>query len=143
MAKYRCSVCNYIYDEGTEGIKFADLLDSWNCPVCGAPKSAFVAEGVSKGDESIETNVAEKIIEQLVAFGVTHVYGILGDSNLPLLNAIRKNDSIDFILTRHEETAAFMASAHGKITGKLGVCMSIAGLGATNLITGLMDAATE
>jgi len=143
MAKYRCSVCNYIYDEDTEGKGFDDLLDSWNCPVCGAPKSAFVAEGVSKGDDSIKTNVAEKIIEQLVAFGVTHVYGIPGDSNLPLLNAIRKNDSIDFILTRHEETAAFMASAHGKITGKLGVCMSIAGPGATNLITGLMDSATD
>ncbi|GAH32795.1 unnamed protein product, partial [marine sediment metagenome] len=69
--------------------------------------------------------------------------GIPGDSNLPLLNAIRKNENIDFILIRHEETAAFMASAHGKITGNLGVCMSIAGPGATNLITGLMDAATD
>ncbi len=143
MAKYRCSVCNYIYDEDAEGKKFVDLPDSWNCPVCGAPKSAFVTEGVSKGDESIETNVAEKIIEQLVAFGVKHIFGIPGDSNLPLLNAIRKNDNIDFILTRHEETAAFIASAHGKITGELGVCMSIAGPGATNLITGLMDAATD
>ncbi|MHA1472120.1 MAG: thiamine pyrophosphate-binding protein, partial [Promethearchaeota archaeon] len=143
MAKYRCSVCNYIYDEKNEGKDFSDLLDSWNCPVCGAPKSAFVTEGTKKDDESIETNVAEKIIEQLVAIGVKHIYGIPGDSNLPLLNAIRKNDNIDFILTRHEETAAFMASAHGKITGKLGVCMSIAGPGATNLITGLMDSATD
>ena len=143
LAKYRCSVCNYIYDEKNEGKDFSDLSDSWNCPVCGAPKSAFVTEGTKKDDESIETNVAEKIIEQLVAIGVKHIYGIPGDSNLPLLNAIRKNDNIDFILTRHEETAAFMASAHGKITGKLGVCMSIAGPGATNLITGLMDSATD
>ncbi len=143
LAKYRCSVCNYIYNEESEGTGFTDLPDSWTCPVCGAPKSAFVAEGAKKDDEGIETNVAEKIIEQLVAIGVKHVYGIPGDSNLPLLNAIRKNDNIDFILTRHEETAAFMASAHGKITGKLGVCMSIAGPGATNLITGLMDAATD
>ena len=143
LAKYRCSVCNYIYNEESEGTGFTDLSDSWTCPVCGAPKSAFVAEGAKKDDEGIETNVAEKIIEQLVAIGVKHVYGIPGDSNLPLLNAIRKNDNIDFILTRHEETAAFMASAHGKITGKLGVCMSIAGPGATNLITGLMDAATD
>ena len=136
-------MCNYIYNEESEGTGFTDLPDSWTCPVCGAPKSAFVAEGAKKDDEGIETNVAEKIIEQLVAIGVKHVYGIPGDSNLPLLNAIRKNDNIDFILTRHEETAAFMASAHGKITGKLGVCMSIAGPGATNLITGLMDAATD
>lgn len=143
LVRFRCSVCNFIYDEKNEGKKFAVLSDSWTCPVCGAPKSAFAPEGVSKGDDSITTNVAEKIIEQLVAFGVTHVFGIPGDSNLPLVNAIRENDKIDFILTRHEETAAFIASAHGKITGKLGVCMSIAGPGATNLITGLMDSATD
>jgi pyruvate oxidase len=143
LSRFRCSVCNFIYDEDKEGKKFADLPDSWNCPVCGAPKTAFVPEGVSKGDEGIEKNVAEKIIEQIVAFGVNYVFGIPGDSNLPLVNAIRKNDKIDFILTRHEETAAFIASAHGKITGNLGVCMSIAGPGATNLITGLMDAATD
>lgn len=143
LVRFRCSVCNFIYDEKNEGKKFAVLSDSWTCPVCGAPKSAFVQEGVSKGDETITTNVAEKIIEQLVAFGVTHIFGIPGDSNLPLVNAIRENDKIDFILTRHEETAAFIASAHGKITGKLGVCMSIAGPGATNLITGLMDSATD
>ena len=63
LVKYRCSVCNYIYDEKIEGKNFSDLPDSWTCPVCGAPKSAFVAEGVSKDSESIETNVAEKIIE--------------------------------------------------------------------------------
>jgi pyruvate oxidase len=143
LARFRCSVCNYIYDEDKEEKKHPNLPDSWTCPVCGAPKSAFVLEGVSKSDESITTNVAEKIIEQLVTFGVKHVFGIPGDSNLPLLNAIRENDNIDFILTRHEETAAFIASAHGKITGKLGVCMSIAGPGATNLITGLMDSATD
>jgi pyruvate oxidase len=88
-------------------------------------------------------NVAEKIIEQLVAIGVSKVYGIPGTSNLPLVNAIRTNDNISFILTRHEETAAFMAAAHGKITDELGVCISIAGPGATNLITGLMDSATD
>ncbi|MBY8992602.1 MAG: rubredoxin [Candidatus Lokiarchaeota archaeon] len=143
MVRFRCSVCNYVYDEDKEGKKYANLPDSWTCPVCGAPKSAFIEEGVSKDDENISTNVAGKIIEQLVAFGVKHVFGIPGDSNLPLVNAIRENKDIDFILTRHEETAAFIASAYGKITGKLGVCMSIAGPGATNLITGLMDSATD
>ncbi len=141
--KYRCSVCNYLYDEDGEVIKFSDLPHSWTCPICGAPKTAFVQVGGSKKDEKITTNVAEKIIEQLVSFGVKHVYGIPGDSNLPLINAIRENDKIDFVLVRHEETGAFMASAHGKITDKLGVCISIAGPGATNMITGLMDAATD
>jgi thiamine pyrophosphate-dependent acetolactate synthase large subunit-like protein/rubredoxin len=143
MAVWRCTVCNWRYDEDTEGKRFAALPDSYTCPVCGAPKSAFVPEGIRKGDESIDTTVAEKIVEQLEAFGVKRVYGIPGDSNLPIVEAIRKSSQIDFILTRHEETAAFVASAHGKMTDELGVCMSIAGPGATNLITGLMDSATD
>ena len=143
MKKYRCSVCNWVYDEAVEGTRFADLPHSYNCPVCGAPKSAFMPIDGAKTESKDGTNVAEKIIEQLVAIGVSHVYGIPGTSNLPLVNAIRTNDKITFVLTRHEETAAFMAAAHGKITDKLGVCISIAGPGATNLITGLMDSATD
>ncbi len=142
MAKYRCSVCNWVYDEEREGKKFEDLPDTYTCPVCGAPHSAFVKEG-SDDTAGIKTTVADKIVEQLEEFGVSYVYGIPGDSNLPLIDAIRRSEKIDFILTRHEETAAFMASAHGKMTGKLGVCISIAGPGSTNLITGLMDAATD
>lgn len=142
MAKYRCTVCNYIYDEQKEGTKFEDLPDTWTCPVCGAPKSAFVPVGISTEDEEVKTNVADKIVEQLEAFGVKYIYGIPGDSNLPLIEAIRKSN-IKFILTRHEETAAFMADTHGKMTDELGVCISIAGPGSTNLVTGLMDAVND
>lgn len=143
MRKWKCSVCGYIYDEAKEGIPFEDLPEDWTCPQCGAPKSAFQ---VIEREETItksKTNVAEKIVEQLVAYGVKRVYGIPGDSNLPLTEAIRKNPNIDLILTRHEESAAFMACGHAKLTGELGVCMSIAGPGATNLITGVVDAATD
>jgi len=87
--------------------------------------------------------VAEKIIEQLSELGVRFIYGIPGWSNLPIVEALRKEKKIKFILTRHEQTAAFMASAHAKLTGDIGVCLSIGGSGATNLITGLMDAATD
>lgn len=143
MKKWQCSVCGYIYDESKEGTALQDLPENWPCPVCGAPRSAFkVIEGeatVSKG----KTTVAEKIVEQLVAYGVKRVYGIPGHSNLPLTDAIRKNPSIELILVRHECAAAFMASAHAKLTGEIGVCMSIAGPGATNLITGIVDAATD
>ncbi|MHA2432990.1 MAG: rubredoxin, partial [Candidatus Thorarchaeota archaeon] len=59
VARYRCTVCNWVYDEKVEGKKFGSLPHAFTCPVCGAPKSAFVPEGVSKGDESIETTVAE------------------------------------------------------------------------------------
>ncbi len=143
MARYRCTVCNWVYDEEKEGINFADQPDSYTCPNCGAPKSAFIPEGIVKGEATIGTNVADKIVEQLVVFGVRFIYGIPGDSNLPLIEAIRKNGQIRFILTRHEETAAFMASAHGKMTGEFGTCIAIAGPGSTNLITGLMDAAED
>jgi pyruvate oxidase len=143
MARFRCTVCNYIYDEENEDVAFADLSDSWTCPQCGAPKSAFVPEGGGEAAGDVETSVADKIVEQLVALGVRCACGIPGDSNLPLIDAIRRDGRIRFVLTRHEETAAFMASAHGKITGDLGVCVSIAGPGATNLVTGLMDATAD
>ena len=42
MAKYRCTVCNWVYDDAKEKVKFTDLPKEWVCPVCGAPKSAFV-----------------------------------------------------------------------------------------------------
>ena len=143
MSKYRCSVCNWTYDEKAEGQDFDSLPDTYTCPVCGAPKSAFVKEGGDERGKEIRTTVAEKIVEQLEAFGIRYVYGIQGDSNHPLIDAIRTSEKIRFILTRHEETAAFMASAHGQMTGETGVCISIAGPGCTNLITGLMDAATD
>jgi len=143
MGKFRCTVCNWVYNEEAQNKKFSEEPDTFNCPVCGAPKSAFVPEGVAKADETIQSNVAEKIIEQLASLGVEYIYGIPGSSNLPLIEAIRKSNKIKFILTRHEETAAFMACAHGKMTDHLGVCISIAGPGCTNLMTGLVDAAFD
>ena len=141
--KWKCSVCGYIYDEARDGIAFADLPADWTCPQCGAPKSAFGRIAGAEKAKGVATTVAEKIVEQLVAYGVKRVYGIPGHSNLPLTDAMRKHPDIDLILTRHEGAAAFMASAHAKLTGTLGVCMSIAGPGATNLITGVVDAATD
>ncbi len=143
MKKWKCTVCGYIYDEAREGILFEDLPGDWICPVCGAPKSAFVLIEGEAVDKKGKTTVAEKIVEQLAAYGIRRIYGIPGNSNLPLVDAIRKNPEIELILTRHEQAAAYMASAHAKLTGEIGVCLSIAGPGATNLITGLIDAATD
>ncbi|MFX0067771.1 MAG: thiamine pyrophosphate-binding protein [Candidatus Hodarchaeota archaeon] len=145
MTKWRCTVCGFIYDEEKEGTEFRDLPSDYTCPICGAPKSAFVAIGIITPEEKAEPlpTVGQKIVEQLTELGVRYIYGIPGDSILPLVDALSRQDKIKFILTRHEETAAFMASAHAKITGEIGVCLSIAGPGATNLITGLMDAATD
>jgi pyruvate oxidase len=88
-----------------------------------------------------ERLVADAIVEQLVEWGVGQVYGIPGETSLAIVDAIRRrSDRIRFVLVRHEEVAAFMASAYAKLTGELGVCLTIAGPGATNLITGLYDA---
>ena len=138
---WRCTVCNWIYDEEVEGKAFSDLPEDYTCPVCGAPKSAF--EPVLETLTDDQPSVADALVQGLVDMGVSRVYGIPGDSNLPLIEAIRANGSIDLITTRHEHAAAFMASGHAKLTGQLGVCISIAGPGATNLITGLMDAASD
>lgn len=143
MARFRCTVCGFVYDEEQEETPFGELPDDWTCPVCGAPKSAFVPEGAAPADDSVTTTVADRIVDELAALGVTVISGIPGDSNLPLADAVRRDGRIRFVLTRHEETAAFMASAHGKMTGEIGVCMSIAGPGATNLVTGLMDASAD
>jgi pyruvate oxidase len=88
-------------------------------------------------------NVADVFAEQLSAWGVRFVYGIPGGSVLPVVDAIRRRDDIRFILVRHESTAAYMASAYAKLTGRLGVCTAISGAGAANLITGLADAAWD
>ena len=51
MAKYRCTVCNWVYDDAKEKAKFSDLPKEWVCPVCGAPKSAFVLLAEGQGEE--------------------------------------------------------------------------------------------
>src|SRR5205823_944850 len=87
--------------------------------------------------------VADVLVETLVAFGVTHVFGMVGHSNLGFADALRKaeeRDQITFIGIRHEGAAAFAASAYGKLTGRPAACFAIAGPGSTNLLTGLYDA---
>ena len=141
MSKYRCTVCNFVYDEAKEKRKFNDLLKEWICPVCGAPKSAFVllAEQVEK--KKVEHTVSEILINQIAEWGVQYVFGIPGTSTLGIVDAIRKsNGKVKYVQVRHEETAAFMASAYGKLTGHVAACLAISGPGATNLATGLYDA---
>jgi pyruvate oxidase len=141
MAKYRCTVCNYIFDEETEGVKFEDLPSNWRCPVCNSPLSTFILlseeKEITKKDES---TVSDVLVEQMTHWGVKYVFGIPGTSSLGVVDAIRLNDSIKYIQVRHEQTASFMASAYGKITGHVAVCLTVAGPGATNLATGLFDA---
>lgn len=86
-----------------------------------------------------EMNTAELLVRCLENEGVRYVFGLPGEENLHVLEAL-KHSSIQFITTRHEQGAAFMADVYGRLTGKAGVCLSTLGPGATNLMTGVADA---
>ncbi len=86
-----------------------------------------------------ELNTAELLIQCLENEGVEYIFGLPGEENLHILEAL-KTSSIRFITTRHEQGAAFMADVYGRLTGKAGVCLSTLGPGATNLMTGVADA---
>jgi len=92
------------------------------------------------------TTVSDVIAQTLVNWGVRHVFGMVGHSNLGLADALRRQESkgnLSYIGIRHEGAAAFAASAYGKLTGKPAACLTIAGPGATNLLTGLWDAKVD
>jgi acetolactate synthase I/II/III large subunit len=73
---------------------------------------------------------------------VTHVFGIPGEENIRLVEALSKS-SIDYVLTRHEQGASFMAEVYGRLTGRAGVCSATFGPGAINLLLGVADATTN
>ncbi len=77
---------------------------------------------------------SDLMVRALEAEGVEYIFGIPGEENLDLLESLR-NSSIKLILTRHEQGAGFMAATYGRLTGKVGVCLSTLGPGATNLVT--------
>lgn len=82
--------------------------------------------------------------ELLKQWNIDHIYGLPGDSINEFIEELRKEeDAIRFIQVRHEETAALAAAAEAKLTGKIGVCLSIAGPGAIHLLNGLYDAKAD
>jgi pyruvate dehydrogenase (quinone) len=86
-------------------------------------------------------NVSDHLLQRLAAWGVRIVYGYPGDGINGLMGAFNRNDhGIRFIQARHEEMAAFMACAHAKFTGEVGVCLATSGPGAIHLLNGLYDA---
>ncbi|WP_077797111.1 thiamine pyrophosphate-dependent enzyme [Streptomyces sp. JHA26] len=85
--------------------------------------------------------VAQVIVDALSELGVRHVFGVVGDALNPLTDAIRTTDGLEWVGCRHEEAAAFAASAQSQLTGTLGVCMGTVGPGSVHLLNGLYDAA--
>ena len=87
-------------------------------------------------------NTAELLVKCLENEGVSVIFGIPGEENLAMMNALARS-SIRFITVRHEQGAAFMADVYGRLTGHAGVCLATLGPGATNLITGVADANSD
>ncbi|MFC8236277.1 thiamine pyrophosphate-dependent enzyme [Streptomyces sp. NPDC057284] len=85
--------------------------------------------------------VARLIGDALSELGVRQVFGVVGDALNPLTEAIRTTEDVEWVGCRHEETAAFAASAQSQLSGNLGVCMGTVGPGSIHLLNGLYDAA--
>jgi len=85
------------------------------------------------------TNAAQLLVKCLENEGVEYIFGIPGEENLHVIDALL-DSPIQFITVRHEQAAAFMADVYGRLTGNPGVCLATLGPGATNLITGFADA---
>ncbi|MDJ0978816.1 MAG: acetolactate synthase large subunit [Erythrobacter sp.] len=79
---------------------------------------------------------SDLFIECLEAEGCEYIFGVPGEENLDLLDSLSRAKRIKLVLTRHEQSAAFMAATYGRHTGKVGVCLATLGPGATNLVTG-------
>ena len=112
------------------------------------------ADGPSETNEAIspqptpipssDLNTSDILIETLIGWGATHVFGIVGDGINSIIEALRKRqDRIEYIGVRHEEAAAFMATGFAKHSGRLGVCVGTTGPGAIHLINGLYEAALD
>ncbi len=101
--------------------------------------------GIEPEPEAPRTT-SDVIAETLVNWGVKRIFGMVGHSNLGLADALRRQTisaKMEYTSIRHEGAAAFAASAYGKLTGKPAACLTIAGPGATNLLTGLWDAKVD
>ncbi len=92
------------------------------------------------------TTISDIMVETMINWGITHVFGMVGHSNLGFADALRRQaekGKLTYIGIRHEGAASFAASAYGKLTGKPAACFAIAGPGSTNMFTGLWDAKVD
>lgn len=88
----------------------------------------------------MQKTVSDQVVEMLAAAGVRRIYGMAGDALHPLMEALQRDSRIRWVHVRHEETAAFAASAEAQLTGELAVCCGSCGPGNMHLINGLYDA---
>ncbi|NNE74616.1 MAG: Rieske 2Fe-2S domain-containing protein [Acidimicrobiales bacterium] len=136
----RCPWHGYDYNPLTgqppEG--FSDAPECFPCEV----RDDGVYVSLPAEEPTLRT-VSDVLVETMTNWGVTHVFGMVGHSNLGFADAMRKAEArgdLTYIGIRHEGAAAFAATAFGKLTGGVAGCFGIAGPGSTNLLTGLYDA---
>ncbi len=139
----RCPWHGYDYDPltGTPPAGFADAPACF--PLEVRDDGIYVAVTI---DPPHERTVSDVMVETMVAWGVTHVFGMVGHSNLGFADAMRRQElagNLTYVGIRHEGAAAFAAAAYGKLTGRPAACFAIAGPGSTNLLTGLYDAKVD
>ena len=133
---YDYSPCNGIPPEG-----FSDAPSSYRTEV--RSDGIYVALPI---EVAPPRTVSDVMVETMVNWGVHHVFGMVGHSNLGLADAMRAAEvrgDLTYIGIRHEGAASFAASAYGKLTGGLAACFAIAGPGSTNMLTGLFDAKAD
>ncbi len=139
------------------------LICPWHAyqydPVTGNPPPGFtdgaVAYPVDERADGLwvqlpvheeRTSLMDQMVDTLCAWGLDTVFGMVGHSNLGLADALRKAEEdgrITYVGIRHEGAAAFAASGYAKVSGRPAACLTIAGPGATNLLTGLWDAKVD
>jgi thiamine pyrophosphate-dependent acetolactate synthase large subunit-like protein/nitrite reductase/ring-hydroxylating ferredoxin subunit len=139
----RCPWHGYDYDpiSGQPPPGFSDAPESF--PVEVRDDGVYVAVADRPAHRR---DVSDVMVETMVAWGITHVFGMVGHSNLGFADAMRRAEQrgeLTYIGIRHEGAAAFAASAYGKLTGRPAACFAIAGPGSTNLLTGLYDAKVD
>jgi pyruvate dehydrogenase (quinone) len=93
-------------------------------------------------EAQMSQTVAATLVDALEMIGVTHIFGLIGDSLNPLADAVR-HSKIEWIGVRHEEGAALAAAGQAKLTGRLGVCCGTTGPGSTHLVAGLYEASRD
>lgn len=93
--------------------------------------------------QNVTPTVSDVILSQLSLWGIRRIYGVAGDAILPFLNAVGRQTAIQYIAARHESGAALMASAEGKCSEKLAVCLGTSGPGLVNMLNGIADAAAD
>ena len=117
------------------------LFDDSSAPVsrrgaqtaCTAAQCRTISPGPQR--QGLLTKASDLFVNALENEGVERIFAVPGDENLDVVESLRRS-SIELVLTRHEQSAAFMAATHGRLTGQPGVCLATLGPGALNLVTG-------